>query len=217
MKKPAAALCVAITLSMLAMLRLAPAISPPISTPDKVETRLGTVEFKDGAPSAETVSKIYDNLDFTHAFEAFVNTFQGVSMNAAHKGFLSIGVKDNEILVFSKLMDAKSLFLTANADTVYFVGFIDLTKGPMVLETPPHALGTLDDYWWRWVIDFGAPGPDRGLGGKYLVLPPDHDGPLPQGGYYVARSRTTRVLILGRIGEIAHCRVGGDLALRGPS
>jgi hypothetical protein len=192
------------TLTMLAMLQLAdaqtsPAISPAISTPDKVETRLGTLQFNDGAPSAETGSKIYDNLDFTHAFEAFVNTFQGVNMAALRQGFLSIGVKDNEVLVFSKLMDAKSLFLTANADTVYFVGFIDLTKGPTVLETPPDALGTLDDFWWRWVIDFGAPGPDRGMGGKYLLLPPDYNGPLPEGGYFVARSRTTRVLILGRM------------------
>src|SRR5215469_16711216 len=202
MKSPALATSVA-TLTLLAMLRLAaaqtsPEISSAISTPDAVGTRIGTLEFRDGAPSADTLAKIYDNLDFTHAFEAFVNTFQGVNMDAAHKGFLSIGVKDNEILVFSKLMDAKSLFLTANADTVYFVGFIDLTKGPMVLETPPDALGTLDDYWWRWVIDFGLPGPDRGQGGKYLLLPPDYNGPLPQGGYYVARSRTTRVLILGR-------------------
>ncbi len=53
---------------------------------------------------------------------------------------------DNELLIFSKLMDASSLFLTANADTIYFVGFIDLSHGPMVLETPPKALGTLDDF-----------------------------------------------------------------------
>src|SRR5262249_48463565 len=170
-----------------------------ITTPDKVDTRLGMLDFKDGAPSADAMAKIYDNLDFTHAFEAFVNTMQGVNAAAIRKGFLDIGVKDNEILVFSKLMDAKSLFLTANADTVYFVGVIDLTKGPMVLETPPDALGVLDDFWWRWVIDFGAPGPDRGMGGKYLLLPPDYDGALPEGGYFVARSRTTRVTILGRM------------------
>src|SRR5206468_9529101 len=132
--------------------------------------RLGTLDFKDGMPSKDTVAKVYDNLDFTHAFEAFVNTMQGVNMAAIRNGMLGIGVKDNEFIVFSELMDAKSLFLTANADTVYFFTFIDLTKGPMVLETPPNALGTLDDFWWRWVIDFGAPGPDRGLGGKYLVL-----------------------------------------------
>jgi hypothetical protein len=74
----------------------------------------------------------------------------------------------------------------------------DLSHGPMVLETPPRALGTLDDFWWRWVIDFGAPGPDRGEGGKYLLLPPGYDGPVPEGGFYIARSRTLRVLVLGR-------------------
>jgi hypothetical protein len=82
------------------------AISPAISTPDKVETRIGTLDFKDGMPSKETIAKIYDNLDFTHAFEAFVNTLQGVSIHALHKGLLSAGVKDNEVLVFSELMDA---------------------------------------------------------------------------------------------------------------
>jgi len=43
-------------------------IPPSLITPDQVETTLGTLEFKDGAPSAETLAKIYDNLDFTHAF-----------------------------------------------------------------------------------------------------------------------------------------------------
>ena len=145
------------------------------------------------------MAKVYDNLDVTHAVNAFMNTMQGVNMAAALKGFLAVGLKDNEIGVFSELMDAKSLFLTANADTVYFVGFIDLTKGPVVLETPPKALGVLDDMWWRWVTDFGLPGPDLGEGSKYLLLPPGYDGPLPEGGYFVSLSRTTRVVILGRL------------------
>jgi len=186
------------TLPLPAIAQVSEETMQSISTPDRVESRLGTLEFKDGAPSAATLEKIYDHIDFTHAYEAFVNTFQGVNMAAIHEGFQSVGVKDNEIMVFSKLMDAKSLFLTANADTVYFVGMLDLSNGPMVLETPPKALGTLDDFWWRWVIDFGAPGPDRGLGGKYLVVPPGYDGPLPEGGFYIARSRTNRVAILGR-------------------
>jgi hypothetical protein len=155
-------------------------IPPQITTPDKVDTRLGTLDFKDGMPSQDTVGKVYDHLDFTHAFEAFVNTMQGVNMAAARKGLLDAGVKDNEILIFSDLMDAKSLFLTANADTVYFVGFIDVSKGPMVLETPPKALGTLDDEWWRWVTDFGMPGPDRGQGGKYVLLRPTTTAPFPK-------------------------------------
>ena len=75
------------------------AISPAISTPDKVETPIGTLDFKDGMPSKQTIEKVYDNLDFTHAFEAFVDTMQGVSINAIHKGLLSAGVKDNEVIV----------------------------------------------------------------------------------------------------------------------
>jgi hypothetical protein len=137
-------------------------------------------------------------LDATHAFEAFVNTMQGVNVAALHKGFQSIGVKDNEVLIYSELMDAKSLFLTANADTIYILGALDLSKGPMVLEVPPKVLGAIDDQWFRWVIDVGAPGGDRGEGGKYLILPPGYDGPLPVGGFFVARARTNIVLWFAR-------------------
>uniref|UniRef100_UPI001B802255 DUF1254 domain-containing protein n=1 Tax=Edaphobacter aggregans TaxID=570835 RepID=UPI001B802255 len=82
----------------------------------------------------------------------------------------------------------------ANADTIYTVATLDLTKGPLVIEVPPMALGTLNDMWFGWIIDIGAPGPDRGEGGKYLILPPDYDGPIPDGGFYVARSKTNHVL-----------------------
>jgi hypothetical protein len=125
------AACAVLALPHLTAAKTPPGIPPAITTPDKVESSIGPLEFKDGAPSASTVDKIYDNLDFTHAFNVFVNTYQGVSEAGLRKGFLSIGVKDNEILIFSELMDSKSLFLTANVDTVYFVGIMDLTKGPM--------------------------------------------------------------------------------------
>jgi hypothetical protein len=169
-----------------------------ITTPDKVPSRIGPLEFRDGAPDKATLDKVYDNLDFTYAFRAFVDTMQGVSIHAIRKGLLSIGVKDNEVIVFSQLMDAKSLFLTANADTIYGIGVLDLTKGPMVLEVPPRFLGAIDDYWFRWVTDIGLPGADRGEGGKYLILPPGYDGPLPEGGFFTARARTTRVVWFGR-------------------
>jgi hypothetical protein len=95
-------------------------------------------------------------------------------------------------------MDAKSLFLTANADTVYYMGVINLKDGPMVVEQPPKGLGTINDMWFTWIIDVGFPGPDRGEGGKYLLLPPGYDGPLPDGGFFVARARTNRVLYAAR-------------------
>jgi hypothetical protein len=169
-----------------------------LSTPDRVETRIGTLDYKDGAPTAETAAKVYDALDFTRALNVFNNSFRGASAYAIRKGFQSIGAQDNTVVIFSDLMDAKSLFLTANADTVYYLAVVDLTNGPMVVEQPPKGLGTVNDMWFSWIIDVGFPGPDRGEGGKYLIVPPGYDGPLPEGGFYVARSRTNRVLYAAR-------------------
>jgi hypothetical protein len=183
------------SLAVLASSRTASAQIPPsLTTPDRVDSRLGRLEFKDGAPNKATVDKMYDQIDFTHAYDVFMNTLSGVSIHALHKGLQSGGVQDGEVIVFSDLMDAKSLFLTANADTIYVMGAIDLTKGPVVLEVAPRSLGVVQDYWFGWVIDLGLPGPDRGEGGKYLLLPPGYEGPVPEGGYFVARAKTNRVL-----------------------
>ena len=167
---------------------------PGLTTPDRVQTQIGTLEFKDGAPSAATTQKVYDNLDYIRGVDAFMNSFSGASAYAIREGFHSIGAEDNTIVIFSELMDSNSLFLTANADTIYTVAVLDLTKGPLVVEVPPRALGTLNDMWFGWIIDIGNPGPDRGQGGKYLVLPPDYDGPVPDSGFFVGRSKTTHVL-----------------------
>ncbi len=174
-----------------------------ISTPDRVDSRLGTLEFTDGAPSEATARLLYDHLDFVHGVQAFINAFPGASLEAMRQGFLSIGVEDNSVLLFSELMDSASLFLTANCDTVYFLSFVDLADGPMVVDVPPLGapsgiLGTIDDMWFRWVTDFGLPGPDRAQGGRYLIVGPGYDGPLPDSGYHVSRARTTRVIVLGR-------------------
>jgi hypothetical protein len=167
-------------------------------TPDKVETRIGPLQFKDGAPSSETVDKVRDTLDFTRGLDAFLNSYGGASAYAIRKGLLSIGAEDNAVTIYPELMDSKSLFLTANADTVYYFSIVDLTKGPMVVEQPPKGLGTINDMWFGWIIDIGFPGPDRGEGGRYLLLPPGYDGPVPDGGFYVARSKTTRVIYAAR-------------------
>jgi hypothetical protein len=51
-----------------------------ITTPDKVESRIGTLDFKDGYPTKETAAKVRDELDYLHGVEAFMNSIQGVSL-----------------------------------------------------------------------------------------------------------------------------------------
>jgi hypothetical protein len=169
-----------------------------IAAPERLETRLGTLEFVDGVPSGAAVEEVYDHLDFLHGLNVYLDGFGGASTYAIRQGFHDAGADDNAIIIFSELMGSESVFLTANADTVYYVGCIDLSSGPMVVETPPQALGVFDDMWWGWIIDFGLPGPDRGEGGRFLLVPPDYDGPLPDSGFHIGHSRTSRALMLGR-------------------
>src|SRR5262245_25318183 len=56
--------CALLALPRLASAQASTGIPPAITTPDKVETRLGTLDFKDGAPSQATLDKVYDHLDF---------------------------------------------------------------------------------------------------------------------------------------------------------
>jgi hypothetical protein len=79
-------------------------VPPSITTPDKVETRIGTLEFKDGVPTVETAERVRDTLDFTRALNVFNNSFRGASAYALGKGFQSIGAEDNTVLIYSELM-----------------------------------------------------------------------------------------------------------------
>ena len=174
-------------------------VSPDrLGVADRVETSIGTLDFKDGAPSAETAATVRDALDFTRALNVYNNSFRGASALGLQKGFQSIGADFNDVVITSELMDSTSLFLTGNADTVYYLSVIDLSDGPMVIEQPSDGVGTINDMWFSWIIDVGGPGPDRGRGGKYLIVGPDYDGPLPEGGFFVAHSKTNRVLYASR-------------------
>ena len=60
--------------------------------------------------------------------------------------------------------------------------------GATVLEAPPGMLGAFNDAWFRYIQDIGPAGPDKGKGGKYLVLPPDYEGEIPE-GYFVVQTK----------------------------
>jgi len=154
-----------------------------ISTPDSVETSIGTLKFFDGVPTDDTVKKVYDNLDRMRGVQVFLNTLGGGSMYRLRAGNATIGQKkSNQVSIFSKLMDSKSLYLTGNTSTLYAQAYLDTeVDGPTVIEVPPGMLGAINDAWFRYVGDLGVIGPDKGKGGKYLVLPPGHKWAMVRG------------------------------------
>ena len=170
-----------------------------ISTPNTVETSIGTLKFLDGAPYAETAATVYDYMDTMRGVDAFLKGMPGASLYALIHGSHSLGaVEAHQVMIFDKLMNSKSLFLTGNTSTMYVVPDLDLERdGPTVVEAPPGALGALNDAWFRYIGDIGPAGPDKGKGGKYLVLPPEYEGDVPE-GYFVVRSPSYSVWVFMR-------------------
>ncbi len=179
--------------------KFAPDVPAKITTPDSVQTRIGTLRFKDGAPDAATVQAVYDQLDFSRGVQSFLTGISATSVYAACRGLDEAGIKANKAIgITADLMDARSLFLTPNTTTVYVLACIDLKDGPVVAQVPPMVLGPVDDANFRWVVDVGLTGPDKGAGGNYLFVPPGYTGELPATGYHVARPRTNRLIIFYR-------------------
>jgi hypothetical protein len=109
----------------------------------------------------------------------------------------------NEFLYWSRRLDWRNQTLTPNPDLIYYMAFMDPGRdGPVVVDIPPgeqeHVLnGSLCNIWQVPLEDVGMFGADQGHGGRYLILPPGHDGEVPD-GYIVLRSETNRVYALLR-------------------
>ena len=167
---------------------------PGVAAPSTMETRLGTLNFFDGFPDKDSAEKLFDNLDFQRAVQAYLFAIPAVSQVANRNAFRTFGPPNTVVPIFEELLDGRGIVLTGNNDTVYSWTWIDLTKGPIVLEVPPKVLGTANDMWQRWVVDVGITGPDKGKGGKYLLLPPRYKGNVPK-GYFVVYSPTFNLWI----------------------
>lgn len=172
-------------------------IPASVITPDVLETRLGTLNLRDGVPEDETVAKVYDNLDFQRGVEAFLNAISPVTLAVVGKAIRELGLVNQTIMLFENLMDSRTVMPAPNTETVYAAAWIDLHDGPVVFVNPPGTVGFASDAWSRYLTDLGNAGPDRGNGGKYLIVPPDYKGEVPD-GYYVCKSPTFGALFLTR-------------------
>jgi hypothetical protein len=164
-------------------------IAPGVAVPDRIESLIGTLNLNYGYPEAETVEKIYDNLDRSRALQAYLLAIPVVNQAGMRDSIRQHGPDNQTDVIWEDLVDPKTVELTANDNTIYNFIWVDTHKGPVVAEIPPKVLGIVNDFWYRWVVDVGITGPDRGEGGKYLILPPDYKGEVPT-AYHVVRPST---------------------------
>lgn len=159
-----------------------------------VDTRIGKLELGVGYPTKATAERLYDEMDFQRATQAFIWALPAVGFQALYRAQLdSFGAKDGDVTLFQDLKDKEGM-LTPNITTLYAFSFWNMKeRGPLVVEVPSGATaGGILDIWQRPLTDTGQTGPEKGQGAKFLVLPPGSDDMKPD-GYTVIHSPTMQL------------------------
>ena len=165
-----------------------------------IDTRMGKIELESGYPSAAGIDKLIYELDYQRACQAYIWGLSIVGQNEWKKTHDNVFKVRNGQFVAYMTFEQKLGILTPNFDTPYFAAFADLEKsGPLVIDIPKALIaGMIMDAWQRSLTDLGLVGPDRGLGGKYLVLGPGQEEPEAE-GYILIRSTTRNIFFGGRL------------------
>ncbi len=131
-------------------------------------------------------------MDLQRASQAYMWSVPAVNFASIKAGwFRDLGATYNDIILYPEFLDTKGIYLTGNNSTIYAASQIDLARdGPVVVEVPagPTA-GMFADLWFE-TYGVGRLGPDRGKGGKYLLVPPGYKGELPKKGYFITPFKT---------------------------
>lgn len=163
---------------------------------ETIDSRIGELAFESGYPTDETVQKLYDEMDFQRASQAYLWGIPAVGINEWRKAHFDVfGGKNGEMLSYLDFQEKLGV-LTPNFTTPYIITVIDLEEsGPFVLELPAGAMaGMILDIWQRVLADLGVVGPYAGKGGKFLILPPGHEK-VEAEGYHVVESPSRTVFV----------------------
>jgi hypothetical protein len=176
------------------------------------QTKLAASPFSLGNLSTADVQALNDELMFQRATQLYLWALPSLNMYAMKEASeAKFGKGYNVLPIFKDRLNAKTLITTPNSDVIYALGYVDLKDGPIVIEAPQRLQGIIDDFRQRpipsvgeidgkkWSGDVGLPGPDKGKGGKYLILPPDYAGEIPKDeSYYLYKSQTYGVFVFWR-------------------
>lgn len=167
--------------------------------PVREETHIGTLEFTADYPTDATTTKLYDELDFQRAVQAYLWAMPTVALNELYIGNKKVfGADYGDQIMFTRYATPTDVGLTPNSTTIYTFATLDLAKeGVVVIESPAGAYGMIDDYWQRPISEVGPLGPDKGKGGKFIVFPPNYTGEKPE-GYFPVASTTNKVFYMVR-------------------
>ena len=164
---------------------------------NRIQTRMGTLDYQAGFPSADTVERIYNEMDYQRAVLAHQISDNLVSFYSMHVGPQEAieGASLGDLVVWENFLDPKGKVLTGNDTTVYGMAYLDLeNNGPMVVEVPPSPfLGSVLDLWQVPLAGIDA------NGAKFVVVAQDYNGKIDiPNGFTELRSRTSLAVFFAR-------------------
>lgn len=166
-----------------------------INTATNSVSTSGTEIKMDGElPSKESIPKLFDEMDFQQATQCYLWALPIVGFAEwQYQHYKTFNASSNDLVLYNSYADRLGI-LTANATTPYILTFIDLgVNGPTVIEMPAgRTAGGLADFWQREQATIGEMGPDKGKGGKYVLVPPTiKDFKAP--GYFIVPCNTVNM------------------------
>jgi hypothetical protein len=154
--------------------------------------------FESGYPTPQAAAQLRDEILFQRGVLLYDWALPAVALAAMRHACEQHFGSGCTTLASWRRIGPETLAVTSNPDVSYAFAWLDLAAdGPTVIAAAPNLQGLIDDAWQRPITDIGAAGPDGGAGGKYLIVPPGFDQPVPD-GYFVCRSRTYRAFVFLR-------------------
>lgn len=157
------------------------------------ETRIGALGLNgQGLPDQAAIDALYAERDFQRACQCYLWALPIVAYGQWQNQHETVfGAKDGDIVKYLSVRDKLGL-ITANATTPYVMGFANTARtGPLVVEIPAGEIaGGVADFWEHSITDCGLTGPDKGKGGRYLLLGPGQESPTGLTFDYEVRSPT---------------------------
>ncbi|MCU1481458.1 MAG: hypothetical protein JWQ19_2244 [Subtercola sp.] len=157
---------------------------------------LGEVRLDGELPHRADVGLVFDELDYQMACQAYLWALPLVSYAQWKSVHYDVfGATSSDLVHYVTYQDRLGL-VTANATTPYILNFFDLAEtGPLVVELPAGPVaGGVSDFWQREVGVLGEMGPDRGKGGKTVIVPPGADAPAVDEGTFVMHAQNMNIM-----------------------
>jgi len=174
-------------------------LAPPTMAKDKYASPMVNLHYNGNWPSDQEAQQLRDDLYYNMAIQSYLHMQPALNtIGMRDGGEKEFGEGYNVVTMWKGRMDAKTWIPTPNCDIMYSVAFLDLKEtGPLVIAAPPNTMGMFTDFFQRTLVDVGNAGPDRGRGGLYLLLPPNYQGPVPE-GYFTYTSSTYNAFLFFR-------------------